>query len=163
MPEQNGSSPSRFSATFPQRFASALADAQGTIAGITASAGSGEEALLDVPSLARLHELYRLRIELEIEAAGVLWRTAEVVCAMADAIETLGRRRTAAGSDRRLAGTSPAAVEGRRAGTPIADDAHSRRMRWPQFGGQRGSEASAARFGRRPTAAANDAARAEAA
>ena len=136
MLEQNGVSPSRFAATFPHRFSAALADAQGAIAGIAASSGSGEGALLDPRSLVRLHELYRLRIELEIETAGVLWRTAEVVCAMADAIEVLGRRRSSGrrDPDRRLEGISPSEVERRRVGTPIAEDARARRVRWPEFG-----------------------------
>jgi hypothetical protein len=88
MQNGSGASPSRFARTFPRRFAAALADAQGVLAGIAASGEPGG-GLIDAHALGKLHELYRLRIELELETAGVLWRTAEVVAAMADALELL--------------------------------------------------------------------------
>ena len=121
MASPSGSLPPRFSETFPERFAAALADAQGAIAGIDASAGSGEGSLIDAATLGRIHELYRLRIELEIETAGVLWRTAEVVSAIADTLQLLGRRRLG-----RLAGPpgpvgiTPEEIEANRAGTLLA-------------------------------------------
>lgn len=92
MPNRDGASTSEFAATFPARFTQVLADARGTMAGIAASAGNGA-GLIPPEALQRLHELYRLRVELEIETAGVLWRTAEVVCALTDAIEVLNTRR----------------------------------------------------------------------
>jgi hypothetical protein len=92
MQDASGGSPSRFVRTFPRRFATALADAQGAIAGIAASAEKRGGGLIDAEALGKLHELYRLRIELELETAGVLWRTAELVAAMADALELLGNR-----------------------------------------------------------------------
>jgi hypothetical protein len=102
----SGGSPSRFSETFPHRFAAALADARGAIAGIVASGERRGGGLIDARSLRTLHELYRLRIELELETAGVLWRTAEVVAAMADVLELMGRAEGA---------VPPASIEARRA------------------------------------------------
>lgn len=98
MPSGGTPSASRFAASFPKRFAAALADAQGAIAGIVASGAGDSEGrgLIDAEAMARLHEIYSLRVELEIETAGVLWRTAEVVCAMADTLDLLSRRRLAA-------------------------------------------------------------------
>jgi hypothetical protein len=126
----------RFSATFPRRFAAILAEARGTIAGIAASADERSGSLIDAESLRRLHEIYRLRVELEIETAGVLWRTAEVVCAMADAIEVLSRRRPVVPAPPQawLGAIAPAEIESRREGTPIGEGPARRRERWPGFG-----------------------------
>jgi hypothetical protein len=82
---------SDFALRFPGRFSAALSEARGAMAGVAASAANGTR-LLDPESLRRLHEIFRLRIELELEVAAVLWHTAEVVCAMADATEVLNRR-----------------------------------------------------------------------
>ena len=119
MPHQSDPGGSRFAATFPERFAAALAEAQGTIAGIAASADSTRGMLIDPESLRRLHEIYRLRVELEIETAGVLWRTAEVVAALADVMESLSRRRrpVPAAPLAWLASLAGADVEARREGT----------------------------------------------
>lgn len=134
MPHRGDPSASRFAATFPQRFAAALAEAQGTIAGIAASAESARGVLIDPESLRRLHEIYRLRVEIEIETAGVLWRTGEVVAALADVLASLSHRRRPVpapplawlGS---LTGTD---VRARREGTVAAEG--SRPSRWPEFG-----------------------------
>ena len=80
-----------FTASFPRRFHAALADARGAIAGIVASGDPANGGLVDARSLRTLHEIYRLRVELEIETAAVLWRTAEVVTAVSEALELLGR------------------------------------------------------------------------
>lgn len=123
MPSAGTPSVSRFAASFPRRFAEALADAQGAIAGIAAS-GNGEGAgLIDADAMRRLHEIYDLRVELEIETAGVLWRTAEVVCAMADALELLGRRRLAA-----------ADADARRLESGLLGSAPTPRPSWTPFG-----------------------------
>lgn len=142
MRDTNGSSQSHFAATFPQRFAQALADAQGAIAGITASAAPREGALIDPESLGRLHELYRLRIELEIETAGVLWRTAEVVSAMADALHVLSRRRQPAPVPpaRWLQGLPASEIEARRSGTVVADGAVAHGGHWQRFAGRSQAE-----------------------
>ena len=135
MPNRGSPSASRFSATFPRRFATALADAQGAIAGIAASAGDGGIA---PEALRRLHEIYRLRVELEIETAGVLWRTAEVVAALADAIDVLGRRGDRGpGEGAPFLGTVTGAdVERRRTGLTGVGDAARRRASWPEFAGR---------------------------
>jgi hypothetical protein len=92
MLERDPARGSEFAATFPTRFGRVLAEARGAIAGIAASAQRGR-SVIDPETLRRLHEVYRLRIELEIETAGVLWRTAELVCAITDAVDVLNRRR----------------------------------------------------------------------
>jgi hypothetical protein len=103
-----------FVADLPRRFSMVIADARGAMSGIEASAaenGQGD-GLLGLEALRRLHEIYQLRIELEIEAAAVLWRTAEVVCALTDASEALRRRLDDGGVG---GATSLAAVRTRRA------------------------------------------------
>jgi hypothetical protein len=129
----------RFSATFPQRFAAALADAQGTIAGIAGVAASsdGRRGLIDADTLRRLHEIYRLRVELEIETAGVLWRTAEVVCALTDAIEVLSRRRLDAPAPPLpwLGVISAAEIESKRQAPAIGQGTSGRTGHWPRFAG----------------------------
>jgi hypothetical protein len=135
MPDGDGGSSSEFAATFPARFANVLADARGTMAGISASAANGA-GLIPPEALQRLHEIYRLRVELEIETAGVLWRTAEVVCAMTDAIEVLnGRKRPAPMPPSGwLGGLARGVVERRRARIALQDDEERREARWPDFG-----------------------------
>lgn len=135
MPNRDGTSTSQFAATFPARFADVLADARGTMAGISASAGNGA-GLIPPEALQRLHEIYRLRVELEIETAGVLWRTAEVVCALTDAIEVLNRRTRPAPLPPRgwLGGVARGIVERRRARIAMQDDEERRDSRWPDFG-----------------------------
>jgi hypothetical protein len=86
---------SDFALRFPGRFSIALSDARGAIAGVAASASKGRGGLIDPGTLRRLHEIFRLRIELELEVAAVLWQTAEVVRAMTDATRVLHRRRAA--------------------------------------------------------------------
>ena len=51
--------------------------------------------LLDPGSVRQLHQIFHLRIELELEVAAVLWRTAELVRAMADVGGALRRREAA--------------------------------------------------------------------
>jgi hypothetical protein len=81
----------RFARGFPDRLAAVLDEARGAISGVVAS-GQGPGGLLSPEQLRTLQEIYRLRIELELEVAGVLWRTVEAVCSMTDAIDVLGRR-----------------------------------------------------------------------
>lgn len=119
MLDRDGSS-SRFSATFPRRFAAAMADARGALAGIAASGGRD---LVDASVLARAHEIYRLRIELEIETAAVLWRTAEVVSALAEATACLEGR-----------GVKPSELRAHRARPVAGDGPVARRESWPEFG-----------------------------
>lgn len=119
MLDRDGSS-SRFSTTFPGRFATAMADARGAIAGIVAS---GDRELVDVRLLARAHEIYRLRIELEIETAAVLWRTAEVVSALAETLAVLDGR-----------GVGSAELRAHRAAPFAGGGPEARRERWPEFG-----------------------------
>lgn len=109
-PEQGG-----FTSTFPGRFASAMDHARGVMAGL--QSGLGRAGVAD-EALARLHEIYRLKVELELETAGVLWRTAEVVCALTDALTALAERdRGPDGGARILQG---AEERRRRAGFPPA-------------------------------------------
>src|SRR5687768_785419 len=137
MPDRGEASSSRFSATFPRRFAAALADAQGTIAGIAASATSARGGLIDAENLARLHEIYRLRVELEIETAGMLWRTAEVVAALADVMDALGRRRhpVPAPPEAWLASLAGEEIEARRFETELVPRPRPSR---PRFGSPAG-------------------------
>ncbi len=129
------STASQFAATFPARFAHVLADARGAMAGISASAVNGA-GLIPPEALQRLHEIYRLRVELEIETAGVLWRTAEVVCAMTDAILVLNRRKQPAPAPPNgwLGGVERGVVERRRARLAMQDDDERREARWPDLG-----------------------------
>lgn len=91
-----------FASTFPARFATAMDRARGVMAGL--QSGLGHEGVAD-DALVRLHEIYRLRIELELETASVLWRTAEIVCALADSMTALANRdRDQAGGTRALLG-----------------------------------------------------------
>ncbi len=125
---------SRFAAAFPARFAGVIAEARGAIAGIRASSNGGGD-LLDSEALRCLHEIYRLRIELEIEAAAVLWRTAELVCSLTDAVDVINRRRqpTPMPPAEWLSGTPAAAVERRRGRVQIGDDFARRGARWPDL------------------------------
>jgi hypothetical protein len=93
-----------FSANFPERFAAATSQARGVMGALEASARPGRGGVLDAASLARLHEIYRLRVELELETAGILWRTAEMICSLTDVVEVLrsGPGRGGPGGDRAL-------------------------------------------------------------
>ena len=117
-----------FASTFPGRFASAMDHARGVMAGL--QSGLGREGVADV-ALARLHEIYRLRIELELETAGVLWRTAEIVCALTDSMTALadrgrgpgGGNRALLGAEvrRRAAGIAPTGPLGGRPGLALKE------------------------------------------
>ena len=126
---------SRFAAAFPARFAGVIADARGALAGIRSSAENGGGGLLDSEGLRCLHEIYRLRIELEIEAAAVLWRTAELVCSRTDATEVISRRRrpTPIPPEEWLPAIPQAAVELKRGRSQMGDDFARRRVRWPDL------------------------------
>jgi hypothetical protein len=126
---------SRFAAAFPARFADVIADARGAIAGIRSSAHNGGGGALDPDRLRCLHEIYRLRIELEIEAASVLWRTAELVCSLTDAVEVVNRRRqpTPIPPEEWLPGIPEASVALRRGRSQMTDDLARRRTRWPDL------------------------------
>ena len=136
MPSRGSTSGSRFTATFPRRFAAALADAQGAIAGIAAS-GQGGSGLIATDALGKLHEIYRLRVELEIETAGVLWRTAEVVAALADVLDVLSRRGDPGLGEAGpfLGSLSGEELEANRAGLGGLEEAGARRASWPHFAG----------------------------
>ena len=166
MPDRGSPASSRFSATFPRRFAAALADAQGAIAGIAASAHPGGSGLIGADGLRRLHEIYRLRVELEIETAGVLWRTAEVVAALADVLDVLGRRGDPAPDEAIpfLGSLASGEVEGNRTGLSGPEEAAARRASWPHFAGaavaQTAPEAEVLKFPSPPPMHLADAARA---
>lgn len=83
-----------FAASFPSRFSDALESAKGALEGIDSMSGEGPggRGMLDFDSLHRYHEIYRLRIELELETAAVLWRAAEAAWALLDVGEVLGRK-----------------------------------------------------------------------
>ena len=102
-----------FASTFPARFSSAMDRARGVMAGLQSGLG-GEGA--DLEALARLHEIYKLRVELELETAGILWRTAEVVCALTDAATVLTDRERGIGDTARA--LREAGDRRRRAGMP---------------------------------------------
>jgi hypothetical protein len=138
MPDRDGTSTAEFAARFPARFADTLSEARGTMAGISATAADGN-GLIPPEALQRLHEIYRLRVELEIETAAVLWRAAEVVCALSDAIEALNRRsRPAPTPPRRwLGGVARGFAESRRARTGRQYGEERREARWPDFAGPR--------------------------
>jgi hypothetical protein len=135
MPGRDAIPTGQFAATFPARFAGVIADARGAMAGIAASTGNGT-GLIPPEALERLHEIYKLRVELEIETANLLWRTAEVVCALTDAIESLNRRTSEASMppQRWLGGVPRRIVEGRRSRVAMQDDEVRRETRWPDFG-----------------------------
>lgn len=134
MPDRDAAAP-RFAATFPARFGSVIAEARGAIAGIRSTSQNGGGDLLDSDSLRCLHEIYRLRIELEIEAASVLWRTAELVCSLTDAVEVINRRRQPApvSPAEWLPGIPSSAVGLRRGRSQIEDDHTRRGARWPDL------------------------------
>jgi hypothetical protein len=138
MPDLGNHAATRFAVTFPARFAGAMADAQGVLAGIASAAERRSDgALIDPEAMRRLHEIYRLRVELEIETAAVLWRTAEVVSAMADVLDLLSRRRPAGvAPGARFPGLPPEEVERRRAHPSVGSDPAARRASWPEFGGR---------------------------
>lgn len=121
-----------FTASFPERLGKAMAEAHGAIAGIDASAANG---LLDVRALRSLHEIYRLRVELEIEAAGLLWRTAELVSALGEAADLAQAHRRAAGNGAsgRNGGAAPAAVGVRRAAPSLGARVTHLRERWSEL------------------------------
>ncbi|MGH2956625.1 MAG: hypothetical protein ACRDL6_06485 [Solirubrobacterales bacterium] len=96
MSEQENGEPenlSRFASEFPRRLEAALGGARGVVCGIEAAAVNGDNGagLLDAGSLRVYHEIYRLRIEVELEAAAVLWRAAEATWSLIDAIEAIDR------------------------------------------------------------------------
>jgi hypothetical protein len=134
MLDRDGPSRSQFASTFPARFAAVLDEARGAMAGIAASGGANG-GLIPPEALQRLHEIYRLRIELEIETAGLLWRTAEVVCALTDAIEVLERRARPVPLPPLgwLGGLARGVAERRRARLALHDDRGRRRARWPDL------------------------------
>jgi len=109
-----------------------MAEARGAIAGIDASAANG---LLDVRALRSLHEIYRLRVELEIEAAGLLWRTAELVSALGEAADLAQAYRRAAGGNgaRGNGGVSVAAVGARRGAPSLGARVTHLRERWSEL------------------------------
>jgi hypothetical protein len=82
---------SRFSTSFPSRFEAALQTARGAVQGIEAASGNGgaKGDLLDADSMRVYHEIFRLRIELELETAAVLWRAAESAWALLDLADML--------------------------------------------------------------------------
>lgn len=151
---------SRFAAAFPARFAGVIADARGAIAGITSQARNAGGDLLDSDALRCLHEIYRLRIELEIEAAAVLWRTAELVCSLTDAVEVINRRRQPAPMPPAewLSGIPSSSVELRRGRSQMGDDYARRGARWPDLtapaaidGGRLDAQQQFGRFAERPS------------
>lgn len=135
MLERAGPTSSQFASTFPERFAAALDEARGAMAGIAASAADSG-GLIPPEALQRLHEIYRLRIELEIETAGLLWRTAEVVCALTDAIEVLNERVRPVPLPPVgwLGGIARGVAERRRARVAMQDEPGRRSARWPDLG-----------------------------
>jgi hypothetical protein len=80
-----------FGASFPSQAEAALERARGVVQGIDAVSGDGgaNGELLDGESLRAYHDIYRLRIELELETAGVLWRAAEAAWALLDVADAL--------------------------------------------------------------------------
>ena len=127
MRDQEGRSPSSFAASLPARLARALGDARGAMAGISASARDGA---IDAETLRRLHEIYRLKVEVELETAAILWRTAEIVRALTDSIQLIERRGLAGETeDAGWLGTLQLAeIEERRARLSLIDE---RRPRMP--------------------------------
>jgi hypothetical protein len=133
MPARETLPSSDFALRFPGRFSEALSDARGAIAGVARSAaGNGRGGLIDPESLRRLHEIFRLRIELELEVAAVLWHTAEIVCAITDATEVLNRRRAAdADAGAWLTGISADEVGSRPARLALRAQQARGPTRWP--------------------------------
>lgn len=134
MPIPDGATRSAFAATFPDRFAAVVAEARGAMAAVEAGAVPGGERLLSDADLRLLREVYGLRVELEIEVAGILWRTAAVVRAAAAALEWLGRRprprpRPALARPAAPGGVQPAALTGRRRAAGIGEDSVERLAR----------------------------------
>ena len=80
-----------FAASFPERFSTALESAKGALEGIDSMSGASR-GMLGFENLHRYHEIYRLRIELELETAAVLWRAAEAAWALLDVGEVLSRK-----------------------------------------------------------------------
>ena len=136
MLERAGRTNSQFASTFPGRFAAALDEARGAMAGIAASA-TDNGGLIPPEALQRLHEIYSLRIELEIETAGLLWRTAEAVCALTDAIDVLNQRARPVPLPpvAWLGGLARGVAEWRRARVAMQDEQARRAARWPDLGG----------------------------
>jgi hypothetical protein len=135
MPARETLPSSDFALRFPGRFSEALSDARGAIAGVARSAGNGRGGLIDPESLRRLHEIFRLRIELELEVAAVLWHTAEIVCAITDATEVLNRRRAPdADAGAWLPGASADEVGSRPARLALRAQQARGPARWPDVG-----------------------------
>jgi hypothetical protein len=82
---------SRFAASFPSRFEAAMQTARGVVEGIEAASaeGEGRGELLYIESIRAYHEIYRLRIELELETAAVLRRAAESAWALLDVADAM--------------------------------------------------------------------------
>ncbi|MSO40903.1 MAG: hypothetical protein EXQ70_03260 [Solirubrobacterales bacterium] len=77
-----------FAKAFPERCEAVLADARDAVEVLNAHSNGGER-MLGARKLRSVHEIYRLRVELEIESAAILWRTSEAVWALNDAIDAL--------------------------------------------------------------------------
>lgn len=121
-----------FAGGFPSRFEAAISDARGALAGFVHAAT--ERDLIDAATLARLHENFRLRVELEMEVASIMWQTAEIVCALSDACDVLrGPRAEFTADEPWLAGAGREVVTERRARTAIADDRARNRWRRPDW------------------------------
>jgi hypothetical protein len=88
VPVLGGVAAASFAAGFPDRFSAALDAARGVREGIE---GATRDGMLNHESLRCYQEIYRLRVELELESAAFLWRAAEAVCALSDAAEVLSR------------------------------------------------------------------------
>jgi len=128
-------------AAFAERLERVRAQAEGAISGIVALSPRGRRSLIDEVTLRRLQDTYRLRIEVELETAGLLWRTAELVRGVGELLQALSglrgprppsprARRSGlagrAGTERRNGGAqSP--VRGSGAGAPPAVQAARRR------------------------------------
>jgi hypothetical protein len=74
----------------PASFACAMDEGRAVMAGIRSAAAQG---FLDDAFVARAQAAYRLRIEVEIEAAQVLWAAAAVLRGLGGAIECLDEYR----------------------------------------------------------------------
>lgn len=129
---QSGKSLPSFASEFPERFASAIGSARGALEGIhSAMAAERDGGSLDVESLRRYQEIYRLRIELELESAGILWRAAEVTWALLDTLDAVNairegdapgaRAATVAGRRSAIVVPRPPIVESERREASTAD------------------------------------------